>query len=133
MKRVYVVTTHRYGEVIDTPPRHPLNPPHSGSDWTIHESKYPDESNYREEGIRLIWVCEVAERIPPRPPSKFHPHAGKKKPVKKAAKKPKAKTAPAIAKPAEPPPKAKAAPKTARAPKPAAEPKIAPIPEVAGR
>ena len=92
MRRAYVATTHAYGEAIETPPRHRANPPDAGGDdWKIHESKYSDQ------GVRLIWTCEVFEHVA-RPPSKFHPHAGKKKPVKKAkpkpAKKPVAKKAP---------------------------------------
>lgn len=119
MKRVYTATTHAYGEAIDTPPRHPANPPHSGANWQIHESKYSDE------GVRLIWTCEVAERVQPKPPSKFHP----KKPAKKKAR---PRPAPVAARPPEPVAKPEAKPKKAKAPRPRAEPKVASLPEVAG-
>lgn len=107
MKRVYTATSHAYCEAIDTPPRHHANPPHSGGNWTIHESK-------SDEGVRLIWTCEASERVPPRTPSKFHPHAGTKKPTKKP--KPVA-PKPVVA--AAPPPKKPARPKPAKGQAPA--------------
>ncbi len=126
VKRVYTATTHAYGDAIDTPPRHRANPPHSSIDWQIHESKSSDA------GVRLIWACEVFEHLA-KPPSKFHPHAGKKKPAKKPKPKPKpAATKKAEKKPVPAPvaapafafaPKAPKAPRPPRAPKPEA-PKV---------
>jgi len=115
MRRAYVATAHAYGEAIETPPRHRANPPDAGGDdWRIHESKYSDQ------GVRLIWTCEVFEHLA-KPPSKFHPHAGKKKPVKKAkpkpAKKPAVKKAPPAPAPAAKPAFA-FAPKERKAPRP---------------
>lgn len=108
-KSVYIATDHGYSEYIPTPPRHPLNPPHSGApDWRIVESKYSDK------GVKLIWQCEITT-LPggAKPPSKFHPHAGKPKPPAKnakprpkpPAKKPAPKPAPLVAPAKAPRPK----------------------------
>src|SRR6185369_4197966 len=67
-----MATDHGYSEFISTPQRHPLAGG-AGSDWTIHESKYSDN------GVRLIWSCEIsAASAKPKPKP-----ASKKKPAKK--------------------------------------------------
>jgi hypothetical protein len=107
VKRVYVVTTHGPSEFIPTPQRHPLCPPQNG-DWTI------SKSHFSEEGSVHIWCCDIETALPAKPPSKFHPNAGKAKPAKKAKKKPAKK---AVPKPLPAPPKPEPEAKAKKAPK----------------